>query len=97
LRSLQELELDGFEALRSLIENSEYKTIEQAIASLSLFSHPETVAQTNFRALFPIIRNAPKRGQVVELNGKLIGYDDNTSPTQAFLWSNQIRHRPRDL
>lgn len=94
---LQDLELDGFEALKSLVEASDYGSIQQAIASLTVFSHPETVAQTGAKAIFLIVRDLKRRGKVAEVNGRLIGFDDNTSPTEALCWANDWTKRPRDL
>lgn len=97
MQTLQQLEFDGFQALQALIEASAYKSLAQAVASLTLFSHPDTVAQTGANAIFPIIRNFKRRGEVDELDGRLIGFDDNTSPTEAFSWANGLTRRPRDL
>lgn len=97
LQTLQELDLDGFQALRALIEASAYRSLAQAVASLTVFSHPLTVDQTGAHAVFPIIRNLKRRGEVDYLNGRLIGFDDNTSPTEAFSWANGLLRRPRDL
>jgi len=84
LQTLQQLELDGFQALQTLIEASAYQSLAQAVASLTLFSHPDTVKQTGAKAIFPIIRDFKRRGEVDELDGRLVGFDDNTSPTEAF-------------
>ena len=97
LWSLHDVDLDGFAALGALIEASVFKSLPQAVASLTVFSHPLTVAQTGVQALFPIVRKMGSRGSVELLGDRLVGYDDNTSPTEAFLWANQLKHRPRDL
>ncbi len=97
MQTLQQLEFDGFQALQALIEASAYQSLAQAVASLTLFSHPNTVAQTGAKAIFPIIRNFKRRGEVGELDGQLVGFDDNTSPTEAFSWANGLTRRPRDL
>lgn len=55
------------------------------------------MAQTGANAIFPIIRNFKRRGEVEELDGRLIGFDDNTSPTEAFSWAKGLTRRPRDL
>jgi hypothetical protein len=78
-------QLNGYAALEELIRASAYKSIEQAVASLTLFSHPETVRQTGGKALFPTIHNAARRRQKAEVDGRLLAYDDNKSPTDAFL------------
>ena len=97
MQTLQQLEFDGFQALQALIEASAYRSLAQAVASLTLFSHPVTVAQTSAKAIFPIIRNFKRRGEVDELDGRLVGFDDNASPTEAFSWANGLTRRPRDL
>lgn len=95
--TLHDLKLDGFEALNALVAASVYGSVAQAVASLTIFSHPDTVAQTEARALFPIVRDFKRRGEVGEIGGRLVGFDDNTSPTEAFSWANRISRRPRDL
>jgi hypothetical protein len=60
------------------------------VASLTLFSHPETVRQTRLKPLFRVVRNAAKRGRVEAGEGGWIAYDDNKSPTDAFLWCNGL-------
>ena len=66
-------------------------------SSLTLFSHPETVRQTGGKALFPTIRNAARRRQKAEVDGRLLAYDDNKSPTDAFLWCNEITKKLKDV
>ena len=61
-KTLHDFELNGYTALEELIRASVYTSIEQAVASLTLFSHPDTVRQTACKALFPTIRNAARPG-----------------------------------
>jgi len=70
-----------------------FGSIEQAVASLSVFSHPQTVQQTNNSALFRIRRYRPteKRGQVIDEERVVLC--DNQSPTSAFLWANNLTRR----
>jgi hypothetical protein len=96
-KTLHDFELNGYSALEELIRASTYQSIEQAVASLTLFSHPETVRQTGCKALFPTIRNAARRRQVAEVDGRLLAYDDNKSPTDAFLWCNGITKKLKDV
>ena len=91
---MAEFDFDGQAALSALISASKYKTVAQAVASLTVFSHPETVAQTGGRALFPSIRGVP--GQYTEIDGRRLLLDDNKSPTDAFLWANALGRRGRD-
>ncbi len=75
-RTLAEFGFDGQAALAALIAASRYRTVAQAVASLTLFSHPATVAQTGGRALFPTIRGAP--GSFGRLpDGREVLLDDN--------------------
>lgn len=97
LKTLLDYELNGYTALEEMIRASPYKSLEQAIASLTLFSHPETVRQTGCRALFPTIRNAARRGQRVEGSDRGLAYDDNKSPTDAFLWCNGLTRKVKDV
>lgn len=95
--TLHAFELDGSAALREVLRQTPYRSIQQAVASLTVFSHPETVAQTGAHAIFPIVRDARRRGETEMRGGRLIGFDDNKSPTDAFLWANALPRRPADL
>jgi hypothetical protein len=92
-RSLNDFRLDGGAALEFLIKSSPYGSLAQAVASLALFSHPETVAQAAGRAIFRIVRGPiPQRGEIVTISdGSRVMLDDNTGPTDAFIWANGIR------
>ena len=82
--------LDGVKELSELIRQTEYRTILSAVAAHTVFLDPATVAQTQGKALFPIVRDRDmsRRGVLGSLpNGRPVMYDDNTSPTLAFLWS----------
>jgi hypothetical protein len=79
--------LDGVRALLHVIEQAGYPTLEHAVASNTIFLHPATVAQTKGQALFPIIRDPARRGVVQAIGERLVLFDDNTSPTLAFLWA----------
>lgn len=93
-RTLAEFGFDGQTALAALIGASRYGTVAQAVASLAVFSHPQTVAQTRGQALFPTIRGTP--GEFVEIDGRRLMSDDNRSPTDAFRWANGLGTRSRD-
>lgn len=94
--TLADFGFDGLKALKHVIAGSTYDSLEQAIASLTLFSHPETVAQTGGKALFKIVRDAERRGTDGILDGLPVTYDDNAAPTHVFLWCNGIR-RPKEV
>lgn len=93
MRSLKDFGFDGKAILRFVLEASEYQSIPQAIAALTVFSHPTTVEQTRYLNLFRIIRcrSISDRGKPALLdNGTRVMLDDNTSPTEAFIWANGI-------
>ena len=96
LATFSDLRLDGVAALEVVIAASPYRTVEQAVASLTVFSHPDTVRQTGCRPFVRTVRDAPRRGQVEERGGLIVALDDNKSPTDAFLWCNGLRTRPRE-
>ena len=91
-KTLKDFGCDGELALEEVLLESEYGSIEQAIASLTLFTHPETVEQTDAEALFRIrrARAGETRGQIVQ--SERVVLCDNDSPTRAFLWANGMTH-----
>lgn len=97
MKTLLKYEMDGRAALGAVIAQSEYGSLAQAMASLSLFTHPDTVAETGGKALFPIIRDFANRGTTARVGGRLVGRDDNKAPTDAFMWANGLTQRPRDV
>jgi hypothetical protein len=78
-RALDAFNNDGQEVLCELIAGSEWRTLEQAIASLTAFAHPDAVAAIGHRAVFMAVRG--KRKTILES-----GYlgDDNDAPDVAF-------------
>ena len=90
--------LDGNVMLRRLLDRSEYGSAEQTVAALTQWSHPDTVAQTQSRALFPIVRcrNVSDRGSEVTIGDRTVMQDDNTGPTDAFLYANGLSRSYRD-
>ena len=95
-RTLIDFQLNGRAALEAIVASSQYRTIAQAVASLTLFSHPQTVRQTDGKALFRCIRNPRRVGQIDEHEGRRVLLDDNRSPTSAFLWANGLTGRGPD-
>lgn len=93
--------LDGNAVLRDILASSPFRSAAQAVATLTQWSHPETVAQVGNRALFPIIRcrEIKERGRDTVLpNGRVVMQDDNTGPTDAFLYANGlVRGSYRDV
>ena len=101
MKQLIEFSYDGQEALKAVIEESSYRTLEQAIACLATFAHPDTVRAINTSHLFCVVRtrNNAARGQIVELAGGVRAMqDDNLTPTNAFIWAHGIRrNRYKDV
>ncbi|MCX5807555.1 MAG: hypothetical protein NT010_16060 [Proteobacteria bacterium] len=94
MKQLIEFSYNGQEALKTVIEESSYRTLEQAIACLTMFAHPDVVHATNTRHLFCVVRtqNNAARGQIVDLGGGVRALqDDNLTPTNAFIWAHGIR------
>lgn len=82
---------NGRAVLDFLIGASPWGSIDQAIASLTVFAHPDVVAATGRRAVFRTIRGrTADRGTVVD--GVMI--DDNLSPATAFDWSTGFKRAP---
>ena len=80
--------MDGVRALAHFAERAGYPSVIALVAENTLFLHPETVAQTEGKPLFPVIRDPMRRGELATLaDGSRVLLDDNTSPTLAFLWS----------
>lgn len=89
--------LDGRVALDEMTRAAGWPSVPAALAAHTVFLSPETVAQTSGRALFPIVRDPRRRGQFGQLDdGRQVLYDDNTTPTDVFLWSAQ-RNRGPDI
>ncbi|MGA4554914.1 hypothetical protein [Methylorubrum aminovorans] len=86
---------DGQAVLDFLIAASPWGSIDQAIASLSVFAHPDVVAATGRRAVFRTVRGRmADRGAITD--GVMV--DDNASPAAAFEWSTGLkRGTTRDL
>lgn len=93
MKTLKDFSFNGYTVLCSVLETSEYRGISQAIASLTLFSHPITVAQTDCQNLFQVIRcrSTSERGSYAESGGIQVMLDDNMAAIEAFLSSNGIK------
>ncbi len=87
--------LNGVHSLQNVLKRAGYASIVEAVAAHTVFLPPDTVAQTNGEALFPIVRDPSRIGVYGELpGGQAVLFDDNTSPTLAFLWSAQRSKGP---
>lgn len=96
-RTLTDFDLDGRSAFEALVEASRYGSVAQAVASLTLFSHPATVRQTGGNAIFHSVRDQRRVGERGLIDGRVVLLDDNKSPTDAFLWANGLTRRGRDV
>jgi hypothetical protein len=94
-KTLASFGYDGRAVLDALIAASPWGSIDQAIASLSVFAHPDVVAATGHRAVFRTVRGRmADRGAIID--GVMV--DDNASPAAAFEWSTGLkRATTRDL
>ncbi|MBS0296328.1 MAG: hypothetical protein JSR45_08450 [Proteobacteria bacterium] len=92
-KTLADFRQDGVAALEYVVNHSPYGSVAQAVASLTLFSHPDTVRQTGGRAHFPMVRDNTRRGVEGEIDGRRVHFDDNTCAQDAFLWSNRLPTR----
>lgn len=89
MRTLVNFNLNGQKTLSSLLSESEYGSLSQAVASLAVFSHPDTVAQIGCRNVFQIVRvkSSSERGEITsQVDGTRVMLDDNKGPTDAFIW-----------
>lgn len=81
--------MNGNIILSDLLKNSEFGSKDQAIASLTYFSNPETIKILNNKNVFSIVRNMSKRGEIDEEMKCM--YDDNLSVQDLFCWANSIK------
>jgi hypothetical protein len=80
--------MNGITALDAVIQRAGYQSVAAAVAEHTVFLHPKTVEQTGGAPVFPVVRDMVRRGQLGALpDGRPILFDDNTSPTWAFLWA----------
>ncbi len=101
LPDFEDFNFDGKAVLEGLLEKSVYQTVAQAVARLTKFSHPDTVAQTCNQNIFCTIRrtNSGDVGKYFdgEYGGRVM-LDDNRSPTCAMVWANgSILKKYRDV
>lgn len=86
--------MDGIAALGNTLELAGYASTLEAVAAHTLFLHPDTVDQTRGQPVFPVIRNPNRRGELTIAEGREVMFDDNTTPTLAFLWSARRKKGP---
>ncbi|MFT7419819.1 MAG: hypothetical protein ACI9QN_000737 [Arcticibacterium sp.] len=79
--------MDGKKALYEVLESSKYGSVAQAVASLTLFTHPETLKPLKNRNIFRVARNAKRRGEIDDN----YMYDDNHIAQDVFLWANNMK------
>ncbi len=97
--TLASFAFDGRAALELVLTSSSYGTIAQAVASLTAFTHPDTVAQIPGSALFPCIRSVGRhdRYTIDVREGRRLGFDDNVVARDTFGWCNGRTRRGRDV
>lgn len=86
----REVIMDGTASLEATLHRAGWPSVACAVAAHTIFLAPETVAQTRGRALFPVVRDPSRRGEFGDLaDGRQVMFDDNTTPTDVFLWAAQ--------
>jgi hypothetical protein len=86
--------MDGMAILGATLERAGFGSTLDAVAANTLFLHPDTVAQTQGQPVFPVIRNPNRRGELTVVEDRQVMFDDNTTPTLAFLWSARRKKGP---
>jgi hypothetical protein len=89
MKSIIDFGFNGADALLEVIQSSTYRTIEQAFASLTLFTHPETVRALGHEGLFKIRRRKEFEKRGVVIDGVMT--DDNYAPHAIFRVCNGIK------
>jgi len=88
------LDNDGHLALTEALANSEWGTVEQALASLTVFASPKTIEEMNKRPIFRIIRDASvSRGKIDYEKRVMVDIDGNHGPIAAFCWATGFVYR----
>jgi hypothetical protein len=77
---------DGHAVLAETLKASVYGSLEQAVAALAVYAHPQTVAQTRGRNTFLVIRGESNGDRGKYSDDGSVMFDDNTAPTEAFVW-----------
>jgi hypothetical protein len=94
---IERKQFNGLSVLEEVLATSEYGSVEQAVASLCVFSHPATVKQLNNTNLFRIIRYDAENKRKSCCDELSVLYDDNYSPTCTFLWANGLKAKGQDV
>jgi hypothetical protein len=87
--TLRDYSLNGRKALEEILRSSCYGSFLQTVASLTAFSHPQTVAQTTNQNVFRMVRDMKRRSQADDVN-KVV-YDDNAGPQMVFIVANKLK------
>lgn len=80
---------DGKDLLILTLKKAGFSSVDQAIAEMTLFPHPETVYQTQSKNVFRVIRGpSHSRGKIVEYADRIgrVVLCDNQSPDNTFCW-----------
>jgi hypothetical protein len=86
--------LDGVVALDEVLKRAGFDSILQAVAAHTVFLDSKTVSQTNGKAVFPVVRDPYRPGEIDLV--KAVMFDNNTSPTRTFEWAAQAS-KSRDV
>jgi hypothetical protein len=95
VRTLVSFANNGRQALAEAFAKSEWGTVEQALASLTVFASPFTVKQMKNRPVFRIIRGrSAQRGDINREKHVMIDTDGNHGPITAFCWATRFVYKP---
>jgi hypothetical protein len=86
MRTLASFGNDGQRALVEALANSEWRTIEQALASLTVFVSPRTVEEMNNQPVFRMARGRFEQRGKIDYERRVM-FDDNRGPIMAFRWA----------
>lgn len=86
---------DGAALLEKMLDQAGYASVEAAVSMHTIFLDPLTVAQAKGRAMFPVVRDQSRAGEIGELPGAgRVMFDDNATPTDCFLWAAERKKGP---
>ncbi|HSY43650.1 MAG TPA: hypothetical protein VK811_07035 [Candidatus Acidoferrum sp.] len=90
MKTLSEYGFHGEKPLEEILSGSIYGCVGQAVASLTVFTHPNTAVQTRNKGIFRVrrYRAGEKRGQIIEAERVVVC--DNMSTAHSFCWANNL-------
>ena len=94
----EKIRFDGIKALEQAVTEKIYGSIEDAVAQLTVFTHPDTVMGIfeNKNVFNTIRENSKNKREDFNYNDK-VTYDDNHSPHCAFVYANGLQGKGKDF